>query len=314
MERKEAANGLQLIKFASIKLRGKFSAVFMGTLAMTTPLILILFMSALFSILFAQAWILSIGVVLFAILVGPLQIGHIKYFNDVLDGKQPRLSVVYSQLRINIFTLRTIYISLLLILMYLLGGVLWIMPAGFAISFYSMVLFFLEKFEYPRLSQAMNECSKKMIGNRLAMFSYKLIFYFVYFMILMVAFLFLMLIYKLSMENLIICWIIALCAAIVIIFIYTLITVYFHSSNQIFFEDVLTRDEKKRMARAKTTVNTTAQLTENKENSVEKIDEKKEETSSKDIEPKKVEKKETKKNKSKTTDTKKIKTKSTKTE
>ena len=44
MERKEAANGLQLIKFASIKLRGKFSAVFMGTLAMTTPLILILFM------------------------------------------------------------------------------------------------------------------------------------------------------------------------------------------------------------------------------------------------------------------------------
>lgn len=272
MERKEAANGLQLIKFASIKLRGKFSAVFMGTLAMTTPLILILFMSALFSILFAQAWILSIGVVLFAILVGPLQIGHIKYFNDVLDGKQPRLSVVYSQLRINIFTLRTIYISLLLILMYLLGGVLWIMPAGFAISFYSMVLFFLEKFEYPRLSQAMNECSKKMIGNRLAMFSYKLIFYFVYFMILMVAFLFLMLIYKLSMENLIICWIIALCAAIVIIFIYTLITVYFHSSNQIFFEDVLTRDEKKRMARAKTTVNTTQQLTEtNAENKPSEI-------------------------------------------
>ena len=102
MERKEASNGLQLIRMATIKLKGNFSALFMGAAAMTTPLILVLFMSILMSILFAQMWIVSIGVVLFVILVGPLQIGYIKYFNGVLNGEQPRLNIVYSQLKFNI--------------------------------------------------------------------------------------------------------------------------------------------------------------------------------------------------------------------
>ena len=120
------------------------------------------------------------------------------------------------------------------------------MPAGFAISFYSMVLFFLEKFEYPRLSQAMNECSKKMIGNRLAMFSYKLIFYLVYGMLFVVAGACLALVYTLLPESLLISWLVAMCGAIVFIFLFTMVTVYFHSSNQLFFEDVLTRYEKKK--------------------------------------------------------------------
>lgn len=274
MERKEAANGLQLIKLASIKLRGHFSALFMGTLAMTTPLVLILFMSALMTILFNVGWILPIGIVLFAILVGPLQVGYIKYFNGVLDGKQPRIGVVYSQLRFNIFTLRTIYISGILMVLYVVGGVLWIVPAGFAVSFYSMTLFFLEKYEYPRLSMAMNECSHKMIGNRLAMFSYKLIFYFVYFMLFILAFAFIALVDTLASESLLISWLIAVCSALVFIFIYTLVTVYFHSSNQIFFEDVLAREERKRMAKVKTDSNSTTTLENTQKTSEEVLDKK----------------------------------------
>lgn len=274
MERKEAANGLQLIKLASIKLKGHFSALFMGTLAMTTPLVLILFMSALMTILFNVGWILPIGVVLFVILVGPLQVGYIKYFNGVLDGKQPRIGVVYSQLRFNIFTLRTIYISGILMVIYLVGGVLWIVPAGFAVSFYSMTLFFLEKYEYPRLSMAMNECSHKMIGNRLAMFSYKLIFYFVYFMLFILAFAFIVLVDTLASENLLISWLIAVCSALVFIFLYTLVTVYFHSSNQIFFEDVLARDERKRMAKVKPGSNSTTALEDTQKTSEEVLDKK----------------------------------------
>lgn len=269
MERKEAANGLQLIKIAAIKLKGHFSAVFMGALAMTTPLVLILFMSVLMSILFAQSWIISIGVVLFVILVGPLQIGYIKYFNDALDGKQPRISMVYSQLRLNIFTLRTIYIAGLLFLMYIVGGFVWIVPAGFAVSAFSMTLFFLEKFEYPKLSQAMKECAKNMIGNRLAMFSYKLLFYFLYLLILIVGLMFILLVKMLTFENLIISWIVAVCAVIVFIFLYTFITVYFHSSNQIFFEDVLTRKEKKKMAKVKSVKNSTDQINLNQEDKKE---------------------------------------------
>lgn len=293
MERKEASNGLQLIRIASIKLRGHFSEIFMGTLAMTTPLILTLFMTALLSVLFNIGWFLPIGVVLFAILVGPLQVGYIKYFNAVLDGKQPRIGVVYSQLRFNVFTLRTIYISCILMVVYILGGILWLVPAGFAVSFYSMTLFFFEKFEYPRLSQAMNECSRKMIGNRLAMFSYKLVFYFVYLMLFVLAGLLIALVYTLSTENLLISWLIAVCSAIVFVFLYTLVTVYFHSSNQIFFEDVLSRDEKKRASRIKSTVNSASNL-DTSEHEVEKkheeeIDDKggKENSEEKKIEPQK---------------------------
>ncbi|MBQ7352241.1 MAG: hypothetical protein IJW59_05240 [Clostridia bacterium] len=320
MERKECANGLQLIKIACMKLKGKFSAMFIGALAMTTPLILLLYVPALMSMLFETGWIVTVGVVLFAILVAPLQMGYIKYFNNVMDGNQPRISEVYSYLRFSAITLRSIYISGLLIVMYLVGGILWMVPAGFAVSAYSMTLFFLQKFEYPRLSQAMNECSKKMMGNRLAMFSYKLIFYLVYFMLFVLCGLFFALIHNLSFDSFVISWLVAVCSAIVFIFLYTMVTVYFHSSNQIFFEDVLSRDEKKRQAKIQTKMNNTDNVVstsekdekkavENKEKNVEDndvVDEKK------DSEPKTTKTSSVKKSTStKKTTTKKPATKKT---
>lgn len=265
MERKECANGLELIKVAAIKLRGHFSAAYVGALAMTTPLILFLFMSCVLAILFNVGWIISIGVILFIIFVGPLQMGYIKYYNNVIDGKNPKINEVYSYFRFSAITLRSIYIAGLLLLMYLIGGVLWLLPAGFAVSFFSMSLFFLQKFEYPRLSGTMKECARKMIGNRLAMFSYKLIFYIMFGMLFAVAGLSMALIYTLVMENLLVAYIVSMCCAIVFIFLYTMVTVYFHSSNQIFFEDVLSRDEKKRARKVHTDANNTKQLTDKKE-------------------------------------------------
>lgn len=246
MERKESAHGLQLVKFGAIRLKGHFSALFMGTFAMVTPLILVILVPLIMSILLEKAWILSIGVVLFAICVGPMQIGYIKFFNGTLNGEQPRISMVYSQFKFDVFTLRTIYIATLLLVLYLVGGILWIVPAGFAVAFYSMTLFFHEKYKYPRLSQAMNECAKHMIGNRLSMFSYKLIFYFVYFLLFMVGGLCMALVYVLAIDSLLISWIIAVCSAVVFIFFYTMITVYFHSCNQVFFEETLMYNERKR--------------------------------------------------------------------
>lgn len=246
MERKESAHGLQLVKFAAIKLKGYFSAIFMGTFAMVTPLVLCIVVPIIMSLLTGYGWIISIGIGLFAILVGPLQVGYIKFFNATLEGKQPRTSMVYSQLRFSVFTLRTVYIALILLIMYIIGGMLWIITAGFAVSFFSMVLFFLEKYEYPRLSMAMKDCAKRMVTNRLAMFSYKLIFYFVYFLLFCIAGLMLALVSVLTIDSLLISWLIAVCSTIVFIFLYTMVTVYFHSSNQVFFEDVLIREDKKK--------------------------------------------------------------------
>ncbi len=267
MDRKESRNGLELIKYASIRLKGNFSALFLGALAMVTPLTLVFLVPFIISILTETSWIMSIGIVIFAIFVGPLQMGYIKYFNETIDGKQPKISRVYSQIRFSIFTLRTIYIALILLILYIIGGILWIVPAGFAISFYSMTLFFLEKYNYERLSGAMNDCAKQMIGNRLAMFSYKLIFYLIYFFVFVVGALCLALVFLLAMDSLIVSWIVAVCSTIVFIFMYTMITVYYHSCNQIFFEDVLKYQERKR-----TKINNSIASHKN-ENNLEKVDE-----------------------------------------
>lgn len=247
MDRKESANGLQLIKFGAIRLRGNFSVLFMGALAMCMPLILALGVPAVLAILLGKGWVFSIGIVLFIILAGPLQVGYIKFFNATLDGKQPKISMVYSQFRFSVNTLKYIYFVGLLFIMYVFGFALWIIPAGFAISYYSMVLFFQEKFEYKRFSDAFNDCSRKMIRNRLAMFSYKLVFYFVYLMLFCVAGLSLGLIYVLSLESLLLTYICTICLMIIFIFLYTMVTVYFHSCNQIFFEDTLMYHERKAM-------------------------------------------------------------------
>lgn len=249
MDRKESANGLQLIKFGAIRFRGNFSVLFMGALAMCMPLILALGVPAVLAILLGKGWVFSIGIVLFIILAGPLQVGYIKFFNATLDGKQPKISMVYSQFRFSVNTLKYIYFVGLLFIMYVFGFALWIIPAGFAISYYSMVLFFQEKFEYKRFSEAFNDCSRKMIRNRLAMFSYKLVFYFVYLMLFCVAGLSLGLIYVLSLESLLLTYICTICLMIIFIFLYTMVTVYFHSCNQIFFEDTLMYHERKTMER-----------------------------------------------------------------
>ena len=237
MDRKESRNGLELIKYGAIRLRGNFSALFMGALAMVTPLTLVFLIPYLIARFTDTLWVMSIGIALFAILVGPLQIGYIRYFNETIDGNQPRLSRVYSCLNFSIFTLRTIYI---------VGGILWMIPGCFAVSFYSMTLFFLEKYKYPRLSEAMNDCSKQMIGNRLAMFSYKLIFYLVYLLLFGMGALCLGLVFILAEDSLLVSYVVALCSTIVFIFMYTMVTVYYHSCNQIFFEDTLMYNERKR--------------------------------------------------------------------
>lgn len=246
MERKESRNGLELIKFGAIRLKGNFGALFLGSLAMVTPLVLIFLVPYLISRFTDISWIMSIGIVIFAVLVGPMQIGYIKYFNDTIDGKQPKLSMVYSELRFSIFTLRTVYITLILFILYILGGILWIVPAGFAVSFFSMTLFFLEKYKYNKLSDAMTDCARQMIGNRLAMFSYKLIFYFIYLLLFGIGALCLALLFVLASDSMLVSYIVTLCSVIVFIFMYAMVTVYYHSCNQIFFEDTLMHNERKR--------------------------------------------------------------------
>ena len=312
MSRQESKNGLHLIKYANILLKGRFSALFMGTFAMVTPLALVVIIPMIFALLFQNIWLFTIGIILFSLLVGPMQLGYIKYFNDVVSGNQPKLFTVYSELKFTGHAFRGMFIALILFGMYLVGGLIWLVPAGFAVSFFSMTLFFLEKYKYPRITVAMKECAKHMPGNRLAMFAYKLIFYLVYFMLFIVGGLFLALVHVVSIDNLLIAWIVCVCAVIIFIFMYSFITLYFHASNQIFFEDVLMYRERMLENERQYKEKRAKQLEEDKVKALEeKAEIKEEKTEVKEIEKTKV-KKENKGQKKTEAKPKKVKKSSTK--
>jgi len=308
MSRQESSNGLHLIKYASILLKGRFSSLFMGTFAMVTPLALMVIIPLIFALLFESLWILTIGIILFAIFVGPMQLGYIKYFNEVISGNQPKLYVVYSEIKFTGHAFRGMFIAILLLVMYLIGGLLWLITAGFIISFFSMTLFFLQKFKYPRITVALRECARHMIGNRLAMFSYKLIFYLMYFMLFIVGALCMALVYVISVDSLLIAWIVCVCSVIIFIFLYTMITLYFHSSNEIFFEDLLMYREKMD-AKEKRLAAKNKEATEENLGEADTKNEKVEETKVENIEEKKENAKKTKSTANKKEGAKKDKTK-----
>ena len=102
-------------------------------------------------------------------------------------------------------------------------------------------------------------------------------------MLFIVAGLCLALVYILAIDSMFVSWIVAVCSTVVFIFLYTMVTVYFHSCNQIFFEDTLMAAERKRnkktttiknIEEVKTTVTETKDSVEEKNN---KVEEKKEE-------------------------------------
>ncbi len=228
-------NGLDLIKSACSQVKGKFVKAFLGTLVAYAPLIAFCFIPY-------AGWALSV------FLFGVINTGYIRFMRGVLKGENPSLLVIFSEVKTG--WLET-FLGTVLALMFILGTVLLIVPGVMLICFYSMSLFMAEKYQAKTIGEAMYLSQTKMEGNITSLLSYKSIFWFGYILLLLVAAFGGWGIVALYASSPVLAVLLGIIATLVFMILFSVVTVYYHSCNEFFFQEILVLDEQKQVKRAK---------------------------------------------------------------
>ena len=249
MEREKNHHGLKLIGHSVGRLNGKFSQCFVGTFTFIAPLLIVLLGFGVLGLCLQKLPLFAIGVMLVALALGPVGTGYIKYYRAVLNGENPSLGVIFSVLlRWEKHTVLLVLNSAILMLFYILGvalidwpivGVVLFMINGFVIAFFSMIFYVMEYYEITTFRKSFYTTAVLMLGNRILMFSYKLLFYLIYGVLIALGVICGFLVYSMVATNLALAIVFGVCGAIVFLFLYTLVTVYYHACNETFFEDMI---------------------------------------------------------------------------
>ncbi len=243
-------NGFDLIKIAGTKVKGKFAKAFLGTLVTFAPLIALCFIPY-------AGWAISV------FLFGVMETGYIRFMRGVLNGENPSLALIYSEVKTG--WLET-FLGVSMIVMFLLGTVLLIVPGVILICYYSMSLFMAEKYKAKTIGEALYLSQSKMSGNVTALLSYKSIFWLAYLILIVAGVLGGWGVVALFAKTPVVAVLVGVVGVLVFMILFAVITVYYHSSNATFFEEILTIDEQKKAKRANKTQNASA--SEVKENPV----------------------------------------------
>ena len=238
MEREKNKHGLALIGHSVSRLNGKFSQCFVGTFTFVAPLLLVLLGFGVLGLCFQNILLFTIGVLLFAIFFGLLDTGYIKYYRAVLNGENPSLGVIFSEVRFTKHALLLVLLSAILIALYIVGTLLFIITVGFVITFLSMMFFVVEHYEITTFRKSFITSATLMLGNRLHMLAYKLLFFLIYGVLIALGVLCGFLVYSM-LSNIALAVVFAICGVIVFLFLYSLVTVYYHACNETFFEDAI---------------------------------------------------------------------------
>ena len=121
--------------------------------------------------------------------------------------------------------------------MFILGSVLLIVPGLILVAHYSMALFVAEHEHSQTIGAALNETSKKMVRNRTSMFSYKTLFWIFYLVVIVLGILAGVGIGNIWDERTLLAVCLAFLCVVAIIVLWTLITVYYHACNEVFFQE-----------------------------------------------------------------------------
>lgn len=243
MEKRQSKNVFDFLALSGERLKGKFWDALVGTVVFLTPFFLLIVLALSLSI--KISWYFAFSAILLMVIWGPMEIGLIKFYNDLIDGKETSPFRVFSGFT-SLEVWKVIYLGVVLILGYVLGTALLIFPLFIVISLFSMVFFFYEKHQYKSPVEGLKVCAKNMSNNIGNMFAYKAIFYFGYLILLGIAALVTYLLISWGTTHLIWAIIILCVAALLWLFVYAALTVYYHACNETFFEEVLDYEEKKR--------------------------------------------------------------------
>ena len=216
-------NGLDLIGIAGGKLNKCWGRAFLATLMYVTPLILLLFVPY-------AGWAVSI------LIFGWLTNGYISYMKKLLNNENPSFAIIFTTVKE--FAQATL-IGVIMCVGTILGSLIFIVPGIMIIGYYSMSLFVLDEEAITGVSDSLNLASKKMEGNKTAMFAYKVIYYLLYVIVglaFAIAFLFIAKLYS-TQQALAIC--LGILDVIVAIILISIITVYFYASNVVFYNEIV---------------------------------------------------------------------------
>lgn len=274
-------NSMDFIKVAGEKVKGKFGKAFLGTLMMVAPLMLCVF----------TVYALPLAILFF----GVFETGYIRFMRALINGENPSYKLIFSEFKAPWLE---IFLGTIMICMFALGTVLAIIPGAILIAYYSMSLFVAEKEGIKDAGVALKETSKKMNGNIAGMFAYKTLFWVFYIITFFLGLIVALFATKLWADHLVIALLVLLADYLVIAVLWSIITVFYHTANELFFAEVLTYEEIKKARKASKKVEIISETKEAEKEEVKPVE----------VETVEEEKAEPKKEPAKKTATKKGKT------
>ncbi len=274
-------NSMDFIKVAGEKVKGKFGKAFLGTLMMVAPLMLCVF----------TVYALPLAILFF----GVFETGYIRFMRALINGENPSYKLIFSEFKAPWLE---IFLGTIMICMFALGTVLAIIPGAILIAYYSMSLFVAEKEGIKDAGVALKETSKKMNGNIAGMFAYKTLFWVFYIITFFLGLIVALFATKLWADHLVIALLVLLADYLIIAVLWSIITVFYHTANELFFAEVLTYEEIKKARKASKKVEIISETKEAEKEEVKPVE----------VEAVEEEKAEPKKEPAKKTATKKGKT------
>ena len=236
---KRSKNVLGFYSNTKERFKGLFGKAFVATMITVFPFI---------AVLFAAGWLTQLisgmfSVVAFLALVGYAcaQVGHIRYIRELASGQKPSYKVLFSGFA-EIKTPMYLFLGIVLFIIYLIAGLLLIVPLFFAIGAFSMVFYFVEHHQYETILDALSTTEKRMRRQKGNMFAYKFMFYIVYAVLIIV---FLIGVFALSQIAVPVVSIISIVALHILFFVlFSIVTTYYSFCNYNFFMEVLEYHER----------------------------------------------------------------------
>lgn len=224
-------NNMDLVKNTGASLKGKFGQAFVGTLVAFGPLVLLSLLVPYF-----------IGLAISILLFGVVETGYIRFMREVIAGNRPKLSLIFSEVKTG---WAETFIGTCTLLMFILGGVLFIVPGVILYGYYAMSLFVAEKEKINDLKGSLTATRHKMKNNIMTMYSYKLFYWLFYIILFALAVFGYVGIFALADTNIILAILLGIVGVLVFTVVYCIVTMYYHTSNELFFNEMLYYEEKR---------------------------------------------------------------------
>lgn len=233
-------NSMDLIKTTGSRVKGNFVHAFVGTLIAFGPLVLMSVLIPYF-----------IGFALSIFAFGVLETGYIRFMREIVAGNKPSLKLIFSEVKTG---WAETFIGTCTLLMFIGGTILFIVPGVILYGYYAMSLFVAEKEHINNLKGALTATRQKMKNNIVTMYSYKL-FYWVFYIILFgLSVLCYFGVLALADTNIVLAVLLGIVGLLVLLIVFSILTIYYHASNELFFNEMLYYEEKRKGRGKKVTV------------------------------------------------------------